>query len=416
MKRKILLLLAIMMSLSGMAQSTLSDYVSINFPDVNVPQGGTGEMAVTWNNRIDENIDKITAFQIEFILPEGINLVDAKLGEKIIEHNPKMTFQYNPRRESDGYTVIVALDFFNLTPMPTGENELMRLTFEAKPDMPLGKYAVNTSKIEFAHHNDYYLGTHLPTHTFNINVVDGTIVEPIVGDVNDDGSVTLADAICIFSWLLEQEPPVFVEERADFNEDNVVSVSDAIAIIKYVVTANTNVINPDVPDEDVAKLLEEMCHMCSTSNGFDITLGDLRDFTAFTADITLGDDATLLSATLGTHNVATHSLGGGRYRIVAWSMDMAPIGAGAVLHCKTTGGNTSAVTLDHIRIVDMNTREHAASAMECSPTGIRNLGTGTAAASMTNDSRRYDISGRAATGSTRGIVISQGKKYATPRR
>ena len=255
-----------------------------------------------------------------------------------------------------------------------------------------------------------------PTHTFNINVVDGTIVEPIVGDVNDDGSVTCSDAICIFSWLLEQEPPVFVEERADFNEDNVVSVSDAIAIIKYVVTANTNVINPDVPDEDVAKLLEEMCHMCSTSNGFDITLGDLRDFTAFTADITLGDDATLLSASLGTHSVATHSLGGGRYRIVAWSMDMAPIGAGAVLHCKTTGGKTSAVTLDHIRIVDMNTREHAASAVECSPTGIRNLGTGTAAASMTNDSRRYDISGRAATGSTRGIVISQGKKYATPRR
>ncbi len=226
----------------------------------------------------------------------------------------------------------------------------------------------------------------------------------LLGDVNASGSVTLADAICEISWLLEQNPPVFVEAVADYNQDNVVSVSDAIAIIQYVVTVEPDPIRPDVPDEDVAKLIEEMSHLRSATNGFDLTLGDLRDYTAFTADITLGDDATLLSASLGTHSVATHSLGGGRYRIVAWSMDMAPIGAGAVLHCKTTGGNASAVTLDHIRIVDMNTREHAALAVECTPTGIREVETGAA------PTVRYRIDGTRVSSPQRGIYIEDGRK------
>ena len=226
----------------------------------------------------------------------------------------------------------------------------------------------------------------------------------LLGDVNASGSVTLADAICEISWLLEQNPPVFVEAVADYNQDNVVSASDAIAIIQYVVTANTNVINPDVPDEDVAKLLEEMGLLRPASNGFDLTLGDLNDYTAFTADITLDDDATLLSASLSTHSVATHSLGDGRYRIVAWSMDMAPIGAGAILHCETTGVKTSAVTLDNIRIVDMNTREHAAPSVECTPTGIREIETGA------SPLVRYRIDGTRVSSPQRGIYIEDGRK------
>ena len=239
--------------------------------------------------------------------------------------------------------------------------------------------------------------------TFTITS-DGTFTPKILGDVNDDGYVTLADAICVVSWLLEQNPPVFVEAVADYNQDLVISVSDAIAIIQYVVTADTHVIQPDVPDEDIAKLIEELGLLRSSSDGFDLPLGDLRDYTAFTADITLDDGATLLSASLGTHSVATHSLGGGCYRIVAWSMDMVPIGAGAVLHCKTSGGKTSVVTLDHIRIVDMNTREHAAPAVECTPTGIREVETGAAPAA------RYRIDGTRVSSPQRGIYIEDGRK------
>ena len=57
----------------------------------------------------------------------------------------------------------------------------------------------------------------------------------ILGDVNADGTVNIADAVCIVSWLLEQNPPVFIQEVADYNRDGVISTSDAVAIIQYVV-------------------------------------------------------------------------------------------------------------------------------------------------------------------------------------
>ncbi len=56
----------------------------------------------------------------------------------------------------------------------------------------------------------------------------------ILGDVNADGKVDIADAACIVSWLLEQNPPVFVQEVADYNRDGVITASDAVAIVQYV--------------------------------------------------------------------------------------------------------------------------------------------------------------------------------------
>ena len=53
----------------------------------------------------------------------------------------------------------------------------------------------------------------------------------VLGDVNNDGEVNVSDAMCIFSWLLENKPAVFVESAADFNQDGTITVSDGVAII-----------------------------------------------------------------------------------------------------------------------------------------------------------------------------------------
>ena len=53
----------------------------------------------------------------------------------------------------------------------------------------------------------------------------------LLGDVNNDGEVNIADAMCIFSWLLGNKPCVFVQAAADFNQDGTITVSDGVAII-----------------------------------------------------------------------------------------------------------------------------------------------------------------------------------------
>ena len=227
----------------------------------------------------------------------------------------------------------------------------------------------------------------------------------LLGDVNASGTVTLADAICEISWLLEQNPPVFVEAVADYNQDNVVSASDAIAIIQYVATVEPSPINPDVPDPDVTKILDELGLLRPTLNGFDLPLADLRGYTAFTMDVTLPDGETLASAKLGTHSVAVTPLGGNRYRIVAWSMDMAEIGSGTTLHCTTTGGSPASAIINNIRIVDLQTREHGARAVECTPDGIHYMDK-----APDTSSPRYRIDGTRIATPHRGIVIENGRK------
>lgn len=227
----------------------------------------------------------------------------------------------------------------------------------------------------------------------------------LLGDVNASGSVTLADAICEISWLLEQNPPVFVEAVADYNQDNVVSASDAIAIIQYVATVEPSPINPDVPDPDVTKILDELGLLRPTLNGFDLPLADLRGYTAFTMDVTLPDGETLASAKLGTHSVAVNPLGANRYRIVAWSMDMAEIGSGTTLHCTTTGGSPASAIINNIRIVDLQTGEHGARAVKCTPDGIHYMDK-----APDTSSPRYRIDGTRIATPHRGIVIENGRK------
>ena len=225
----------------------------------------------------------------------------------------------------------------------------------------------------------------------------------LLGDVNADGAVTLADGVCVASWLLEQEPPVFVESAADYNEDEVISVSDGVAIIQHVVASNE--IAPDVPDEDVGKLLESFKCCRFMTDGFDLQLGALNDITALMMDVTLPDGLSLLSASLnGTHSIAVRQMGHNRFRIAVWSMDLASVGNGAVLHCKTSGGQPANIGIDHIRLVDQRTREWGATPVNCTPTGIHEV------EGEAGETPRYTLDGKRSGGTPHGVYIQKGKK------
>lgn len=58
----------------------------------------------------------------------------------------------------------------------------------------------------------------------------------LLGDVNDDGSVSLRDATWIAKFLIDADPTPFVEEVADFNDDTSMSLRDATALAKSLIT------------------------------------------------------------------------------------------------------------------------------------------------------------------------------------
>ena len=182
----------------------------------------------------------------------------------------------------------------------------------------LNDYEINVGKLATGDHVFGFrvLGTSgwSPTSLEIISVVN----DNLLGDVNNDGLLSLADAVCIISWLLEQEPPVFREEYADFNEDGNITNSDAVAIILYLLDGGA-------ANAPMARAMSEVGNKVvgyeTSLEGFDLQMGTLHDYTAMMMDVTLPDGETLQEVTLdGGHSLAFRALGEGRYRIAAWSM------------------------------------------------------------------------------------------------
>ena len=57
--------------------------------------------------------------------------------------------------------------------------------------------------------------------------------EPILGDVNGDGEMTVTDVILYINYLLNDEADGFLLENADFNIDSISNITDVIDMINY---------------------------------------------------------------------------------------------------------------------------------------------------------------------------------------
>ena len=58
---------------------------------------------------------------------------------------------------------------------------------------------------------------------------------PVLGDVNDDGAIDIADAVCIVNHIVGKATPVFVEAAADVNNDGDIDIADAVRVVNLIV-------------------------------------------------------------------------------------------------------------------------------------------------------------------------------------
>jgi hypothetical protein len=65
--------------------------------------------------------------------------------------------------------------------------------------------------------------------------IDGIGSNFIKGDVNDDGEVDIADAVCVVNYVVGKPTPAFNAAAADANGDGAVDIADAVRIINLVV-------------------------------------------------------------------------------------------------------------------------------------------------------------------------------------
>ena len=76
--------------------------------------------------------------------------------------------------------------------------------------------------------------------TITLYDTDVTAIQPILGDVDNDGEVTILDAIVIQQHLAGITAATYIEEAADTNEDGGISDIDTAYILRWISQLSSN--------------------------------------------------------------------------------------------------------------------------------------------------------------------------------
>lgn len=269
-----------------------------------------------------------------------------------------------------------SLTNFNTIKMNTGGFDFGNGSFEEKTLVIGDNYDLQPSdfeKMTFTGVPDslviYYNEEDL---SVNVRLKNKPVYVGMLGDVNNDGVVSISDAICIISWLQENTLPVFIEGAADYNKDGGITVSDALAIIQMLLTLEPDPVIPDIPDDDISQLIPT-----TSAKGIDINLSNDAKYTAFTMDVALPEGMTVNDISLDRkraprHQLVFNKLSDGRYRIIGFSptLDSFNGNNGTLLTIKTNKKGIGKIGIDNVHFVDLNAQEYSLNASPGNTTGI----------------------------------------------
>ena len=78
------------------------------------------------------------------------------------------------------------------------------------------------------------LGEQIPTFS-NSGLITVVPESSVLGDVNNDGEVNVADIVSIIQFILEySDLTIAQQELADFNQDGAINVADIVQIVQYI--------------------------------------------------------------------------------------------------------------------------------------------------------------------------------------
>jgi len=174
-----------------------------------------------------ENASAITGLQFEMQLPEGVSVAEDTQGKLVAALSDRAADQsISASLLSNGnYQFVV----FSGTSAALSGNEgaIAYVTLNMAESMATGEYAIGIKEVELTKTD----GTSLHHKDLTSRL---TLTEPITGDTNGDGKVTVTDAVGIVNHVLHRTPSVFIPAAADVNGDGSITISDAVKVVNIV--------------------------------------------------------------------------------------------------------------------------------------------------------------------------------------
>ena len=201
------------------------------------------------------------------------------------------------------------------------------------------------------------------------------------GDVNDDGTIDVADYVDVASYILEQDPQPFNFAAADLDEDNTIDVGDLVGVAYLALNyEGAPQLAPAVTIGNPSIAMDATVN--NTASGqyeVAVNLNNNVSLTAMQMDINLPQGMTLVDASLTDRASASHQiefceLGNGNYRLLAASSALKNFknNDGAVLTLTLAGSPSGSGKLSNIILASPQaaTFKIADIALDFNPTGV----------------------------------------------
>jgi len=207
--------------------------------------------------------------------------------------------------------------------------------------------------------------------------------DQLMGDANDDGFVTIADAVATVTNILgEPAEDYFSQTKADMNNDSEIDIFDVTLIVNAVLAASP------APAYNDGSIAANDVRLEANANSLTMGISGSAPYTAFQFDVTLPEGTTLEGVRLANnatnHQLAYQKVSGNTYRVVGLSMTNQQLSAagGRLVQMQLSGNaDESKVKMSNVLFVGQPATD---------ATAIRNHATdGTA-----DNGAIYDLNGR----------------------
>lgn len=116
--------------------------------------------------------------------------------------------------------------------IPVGNGHLLDIEVNVGSNAPIGEVPLYEHDIRMENlSGDKYV---IRSEKQMLNIRYGERPPLIRGDVNDDGTVTITDAVCIVNLILKTNSEGLNLEAADVNDDSVISIVDAVCVVNII--------------------------------------------------------------------------------------------------------------------------------------------------------------------------------------
>lgn len=177
-----------------------------------------------------KNNQLVMGYQFDLELPEGVSFALDDNGRVIATMSDRgSTFSISKNKRSDRVCRFVVMDASNN--VLTGEDGVvMNVTVDVADNIEVGVYGVVFKNGELTTKEDNAISSILLRDvTAPMNVVAA-----LMGDVNNDGRVSVTDVVAIVGYILGNKFTNFVKAAADLNGDGSITVVDVVSVINLI--------------------------------------------------------------------------------------------------------------------------------------------------------------------------------------